>query len=126
MRSPFFFLSLHIYIYNTIYIRNFYFVILSIFFISFISFSISTNSPNITILALLNLCFSISFIHLLPFLLIFPFYTIFIIKFALYKYSISVKCLISFCSIHILCQNSLIFLLFLSLFRHYTYTNNLL
>ena len=56
---------LNAYIFNTLYIRNFYFVILfifSIFSISFIPFSISTNLPNITILALLISCLSISFI----------------------------------------------------------------
>ena len=60
LRSPLFF-SHCINIYNTIYILNFYFVILSILSISFMSFSISTNSPNITIFALLISSFTISF-----------------------------------------------------------------
>ena len=139
MRSPLFFLSLHTYMHNTIYIHNFYFVILSIFSIfvilsvfsiSFMSFSISTDSPNITILALLNSRFYISFISsfTISFTISFNLSILYHLYHQICIIQIFNTCKVAniFGSIHILCQNSLIFLLFLSLFRHYTYTNTLL
>ena len=88
MRSPLFFLSLHKYIIPYTY---------TIFTSSYYPFSLSLlclllylliRLISLYLLYLVNASLSLLF-HPLPFLLISPFYTIFIVKFALYKYTLT-------------------------------------